>query len=299
MDNLNCDNPLVKFREQKELNDKIKSFFSEILVERGNRLVVFIDELDRCKPSFAVHLLEQIKHYLCDDRITFVISVNLEELQHTIKHYYGGAFDACRYLDRFFDLRISLPPADKSRFYDEIGLNGSYPSETVTKRFIENYNLELREITRYYRQVRAAVYEPIHESRNWDFTFPDGQAKQFMLGFIVPIVIGLRIIDVSLHDEFVTGKNGTPLIEILNTEEFNEWIVRRLLNEDESFENEEGKKQVTVEEKVMQLYNAIFVKEYSGRNYCENIGNYEFDANSKNFVISAASMLTNYASLEI
>lgn len=299
MDNLNCDNPLVKFREQKELNDKIKSFFSEILVERGNRLVVFIDELDRCKPSFAVHLLEQIKHYLCDDRITFVISVNLEELQHTIKHYYGGSFDACRYLDRFFDLRISLPPADKSRFYDEIGLNGSYPSEKVTKRFIENYNLELREITRYYRQVRAAVYEPIHESRNWDFTFPDGQAKQFMLGFIVPIVIGLRIIDVSLHDEFVTGKNGMPLIEILDTEEFNEWIVRRLLNEDESFENEEGKKQVTVEEKVIQLYNAIFVKEYSGRNYCENIGNYEFDANSKNFVISAASMLTNYASLEI
>ncbi|HBZ63402.1 MAG TPA: hypothetical protein DEO89_02080 [Lachnospiraceae bacterium] len=33
----------------------------------GNRLIVFIDEWDRCKPSYVVHLLEQIKHYLCDD----------------------------------------------------------------------------------------------------------------------------------------------------------------------------------------------------------------------------------------
>ena len=51
------------------------------MVERGNRLIIFIDELDRCKPTFAVHLLEQIKHYIFDDRITFVFSINLEQLQ--------------------------------------------------------------------------------------------------------------------------------------------------------------------------------------------------------------------------
>ena len=66
-----------------------------------------IDKSDRCKPTFAVHLLEQIKHYIFDDRITFVFSINLEQLQHTIKQYYGADFDSCRYLDRFFDLRIS------------------------------------------------------------------------------------------------------------------------------------------------------------------------------------------------
>lgn len=116
IDSLKDENPLIKFQKQKELDNQIEDFFTHILAERGQRLVVFIDELDRCKPSFAVQLLEQIKHYLCDDRIIFVLSVNLEELQYTIKHFYGNEFDASRYLDRFFNLRIPLPPADKKNF---------------------------------------------------------------------------------------------------------------------------------------------------------------------------------------
>ena len=89
LESLKGDNPIEKFKEQKDLSEKIKQFFSDILVERGNRLVVFVDELDRCKPTYAVRLLEQIKHYLSDDRVIFVFSVNIDELQHTIKHYYG------------------------------------------------------------------------------------------------------------------------------------------------------------------------------------------------------------------
>lgn len=87
------------------------------MVERGNRLIVFIDELDRCKPSFAVQLLEQLKRYIFDERITFVFSDNLEQLQYTIKHYYGESVDSCRYLDRFFDLRILLPSANIEEFF--------------------------------------------------------------------------------------------------------------------------------------------------------------------------------------
>ncbi len=116
LESLKGDNPIEKFKEQKDLSEKIKQFFSDILVERGNRLVVFVDELDRCKPTYAVRLLEQIKHYLSDDRVIFVFSVNIDELQHTIKHYYGDDFDACRYLDRFFDFRVALPPADMTKY---------------------------------------------------------------------------------------------------------------------------------------------------------------------------------------
>ena len=93
MDTLTSEDPFTKFKEEKDVEQKIKNFFASILAERGNRLVIFIDELDRCKPTFAVHLLEQIKHYIFDDRITFVFSINLEQLQHTIKHYYPGFSD--------------------------------------------------------------------------------------------------------------------------------------------------------------------------------------------------------------
>lgn len=299
IENLKSEAPLKKLEEEKEVQKNIKKFFSELLIERGNRLVVFIDELDRCKPSYAVQLLERIKHYLCDDRITFVFSVNLKELQHTIRHYYGNTFDACRYLDRFFDIRITLPPADKREFYRKFGFNEIDILEEVCRKIIETYNMELREITRFYRQVKTAVHKPMHQNEQRDFLFPDGRGRQLMLIYIVPILIGLETVDISLHDEFVSGKNAQPLMELYKESEIGSWLARGLLNSNESFEKADDKRLVTIEEKLNCLYNAIFVTEYTGNIYCMLIGQYRFDNNSKNFVKSSASMLSEYADFEI
>ena len=299
IENLKSDNPLTKIKEEKDLHENIKNFFTELLVERGNRLVVFIDELDRCKPSYAVQLLERIKHYLYDDRITFVFSVNLGELQHTIKHYYGNTFDACRYLDRFFDMRISLPPADKTAFYREMGLESSYVLEKICRKVIDTYNMELREATRFYRQVKTAAYEPTHESRKFDFSFSDEKGRQLLLMYVVPILVGLKIVDISLYNQFVCGKSSKPLMDIYKDSDKGEWLATRLLNRNEAFEVEEGKSVVTVEQKIQQLYDAIFVTEYTGNVYHTILGEYEFDDNSKNFVKSVESMLSVYADYNI
>ena len=261
--------------------------------------MVFIDELDRCKPSYAVHLLERIKHYLCDERITFVFSVNLGELQHTIKHYYGNTFDACRYLDRFFDMRLSLPPADKTAFYREMGLDTGYGLEKISRKVIDTYNMELREATRFYRQVKTAAYEPTHDSRKWDFEFPDGKGKKLLLMYITPILVGLKIVDISLYNDFVNGKNSKPLMDIYKESDLGDWLCSGLLNRDEAFEEIEGKTLVTVEQKLQSLYEAIFVTEYTNGVYHTMIGDYEFDSNSKHFVRSIESMLSVYADYEL
>ena len=299
IENLKSENPLTNIREEKDLHEDIKNFFTELLVERGNRLVIFIDELDRCKPSYAVHLLERIKHYLCDERITFVFSVNLGELQHTIKHYYGNTFDACRYLDRFFDMRLSLPPADKTAFYREMGLDSGYILEKVSRKVIDTYNMELREATRFYRQVKTAAYEPTHDSRKWDFGFSDGKGKKLLLMYITPILVGLKIVDISLYNDFVNGKNSKPLMDIYKESDLEDWLCSGLLNRDEAFEEIEGKTLVTVEQKLQSLYEAIFVTEYTNGVYHTMIGDYEFDSNSKHFVRSIESMLSVYADYEL
>lgn len=299
IENLRSENPLTKIKEERDLHDNISNFFSELLAERGNRLVVFIDELDRCKPSYAVQLMEKIKHYLCDERITFVFSVNLEELQHTIKHYYGNTFDACRYLDRFFDIRISLPPADKSGFYREMGLNSNYILEKVCRKVIDVYNMELRETTRFYRQVKTAAYEPTHESKKWNFAFPDGRARHLLMMYIVPVVVGLKVVNISLYREFVNGKNVKPIMDIYKDSELGNWLVERLLNIDETYEEVEGKKKVTVEQKLKNLYEAIYVKEYANGVYYTRLGDYEFNADSKHFIMSVESMLSIYADYQI
>lgn len=296
--NLRSENPLTKIKEEKDLHENIKGFFTELLVERGNRLVIFVDELDRCKPSYAVQLLERIKHYLQDERITFVFSVNLGELQHTIKHYYGNDFDACRYLDRFFDFRISLPPADKNGFYREIGLETGYGLEKIARKVIDVYDMELREVTRFYRQVKTAAYEPTHESKKWDFSFLDGRGKQFLIMYVVPILIGLKIVDMSLYEEFVNGKNSKPFMDIYKDSREGEWMLSRVLNADESY-TEGGKKLVTKEEKLQELYNAIFVTEYTNGMYHTILGDYEFSEDSKRFVKSVEGMLSVYADYSI
>ena len=71
----------IALKSKKELREKVNEFFNSLLPEKGNRLIIMVDELDRCKPSYAVKLLERIKHYFTNDRITFVFSVNTYELE--------------------------------------------------------------------------------------------------------------------------------------------------------------------------------------------------------------------------
>ena len=75
---------LSEIRDTEELKSKIHEFIDTLTAEKANRLVFFIDELDRCKPDYAIRFLERIKHYFDDERITFVFSVSLTQLQWTI-----------------------------------------------------------------------------------------------------------------------------------------------------------------------------------------------------------------------
>lgn len=297
-DALTAEDPFTKFKEQKDLEIKIKEFFSGLLAERGNRLVVFIDELDRCKPTFAVHLLEQIKHYIFDDRITLVFSVNLEQLQHTIKHYYGADFDSCRYLDRFFDLRISMPPVNIDRFYNEIGLSSTHHIHTITKRIIKMCNFQMREVTRFYAQVKAAVYEPTCDGNKHDFSFSEGKGNLIVLMYIVPLMIGLQLSDTSKYENFISGRDSGPLRELLNMEE-ESYLLESMLNDDESFEKQDGKTIVTPDNIIERLYEAIFVNLYEGSKYSTTLGKYTFSRDTKKMAIATASMMSSYTDLSI
>ena len=100
---------LSAVKTEEDIKECVRDVFNDIIVEEAEKLVVFVDELDRCKPSFAIEMLERIKHYFDDERIIFVVSLNKEQLIHTISNYYGSEFDATRYLNRFFDVSINLP----------------------------------------------------------------------------------------------------------------------------------------------------------------------------------------------
>jgi hypothetical protein len=73
---------------------------------------IFIDELDRCRPTFAIELLERIKHLFAVNQCKFIIATDTRQLGHSIKAVYGAEFSAAKYLKRFFDAEFSLDNND-------------------------------------------------------------------------------------------------------------------------------------------------------------------------------------------
>ncbi|MEC8324994.1 MAG: P-loop NTPase fold protein [Pseudomonadota bacterium] len=97
------------------LKEQVELILDKVITDDGiehrkrRPMYVFIDELDRCRPTFAIELLEVIKHIFDIPKIIFVIATDTEQLQHSIKAVYGEGFDAERYLMRFFNRSFSLP----------------------------------------------------------------------------------------------------------------------------------------------------------------------------------------------
>ncbi|HEH9427007.1 TPA: AAA family ATPase [Aeromonas sobria] len=77
---------------------------------------ILIDELDRCRPSYAVEMLETIKHIFDIKGVVFVLATDTEQLQHAIKVVYGEGFDAQNYLGRFFIRRFTLKNISRHEF---------------------------------------------------------------------------------------------------------------------------------------------------------------------------------------
>ena len=85
----------------------------------GHPLIVLVDELDRCKPTYAVELLETAKHIFSTDHIVFVLCLDREQLSHSVKAVYGSQFNSDGYLRRFFDIDFRLPKPSRIDFITE------------------------------------------------------------------------------------------------------------------------------------------------------------------------------------
>lgn len=69
---------------------------------------IYIDELDRCRPTFAIELLERIKHLFGVDQCKFIIATDTNQLGEAIRAVYGAGFNSEKYLRRFFDREFTL-----------------------------------------------------------------------------------------------------------------------------------------------------------------------------------------------
>lgn len=112
------------FKREKNAAQKFRELLTEITshvrvrTEDGKTpppVVLLIDELDRCRPTFAVAMLERIKHFFSVPGLVFVLAIDIEQLKSSTRKVYGLEMDAIEYLRRFIDLELSLPRSDISK----------------------------------------------------------------------------------------------------------------------------------------------------------------------------------------
>lgn len=106
---------LERFREA--LEDAVQAIGEG---EPQRPLVFFIDELDRCRPSFSIELLERVKHLFDVKNIIFVLSIDKKQLEAITAAVYGARIDAPEYLRRFIDIELSLPMPHTKSYSEEL-----------------------------------------------------------------------------------------------------------------------------------------------------------------------------------
>lgn len=179
------------YSKNKEVIEEFKNAIQELLsqIDKSKPFVIFIDELDRCRPIYAIELLERIKHIFGIDGLIFVLSIDKVQLSESIKSQYGN-IDTDNYLRRFIDLEYNLQSLNTDDFcrylyfdifnLSEILINKEISQHTrdelgMIKYLAKSLNLSLREIEQIFTQL-SIIYKVI-------------QQRFFEIHFIIIVVL--------------------------------------------------------------------------------------------------------------
>ena len=221
----------------------------------GKPVVFIVDELDRCRPDYAVEVLEKIKHFFSVKGIVFVLSIDKIQLGHSIQGYYGSnKIDTNEYLRRFIDLEYQLPEPNIKEFveylYKYYGFNEFFDEgERIQytnlrgegERFIgfaiklfSKYNYTLRQQEKIFAFTRIVLRSFASNS----YVFP----HLFML------LIHLK----GRENEFYSGlKNKTFSVQELVDRYENIFSIYLI----EEFEGDYSKEFISAEALIISFYN--------------------------------------------
>lgn len=156
------------FEGQKETYQKLKEqlvAFAKAVREESqgkSKVVVLLDELDRCRPSYAIEMLERIKHIFEVDGFVFVLAIDRQQLNASVRHTFGLDTTTEEYLGRFIDMRIELPrPKPEEYFkllnkqYQLAPLGASLLYRMCDTAMNEIFNLSLRTQAQLFLKMRA------------------------------------------------------------------------------------------------------------------------------------------------
>jgi hypothetical protein len=167
------------YTERKQNIENFKLTLKEHITETTTNdkpIIFIIDELDRCRPDYAVDVLENIKHLFSIDNIIFVLSIDKTQLSNSIKGYFGSdRIDSIDYLRRFIDYEYSIPQPSTERyishltdyyeildFFEKAESKNHHQKHTDKRQFVTSANIflqnsTLRQIEKFFINIRIAL----------------------------------------------------------------------------------------------------------------------------------------------
>lgn len=158
---------------QQELPEQLDALRAELTKDKDtDRVIILIDELDRCHPEYAISLLETMKHIFDRPGFVFCLLVNADYLEKVAQHRFGSYGNGERYLDKFVDLRFPLQSNDAVRggatkqlalrlpLGTPYGADPAFSVETAAElasTIVEFSTLSLRQIKRVLDRVEVAL----------------------------------------------------------------------------------------------------------------------------------------------
>ena len=219
-------------------------------------------------------MLERIKHYFDDERIIFVVSLNKEQLIHTISNYYGREFDATRYLNRFFDILINLPEINRYQ-KEKVQCTGSerFWITLIADELSDYYGFSLRDKLIFKSSIEA-IPRDVGDALSSD--------KMYLIIFEV-IVVLLDMIDAKEKKAFLEGKSNI-LIDLMPRMEF---YKKYILTSFGIVRREDYEKELTEKYELVQaVYEYVF-----GRDTDEYFEEADISRNLKEICIKACNGL--------
>lgn len=204
---------LVRYEAAQKSIDK----FKEVLQKAANGLsqstgdkplILMIDELDRCRPTYAVQLLEVAKHLFSVHRVVFVLAINRSELAHSVRALYGHGFNADGYLRRFFDADFRLPVPERKAFIEallhsmQIGIHLQRTQDQEAQGDAQT----VRELlTAFFGASEISLREIAQAIHRLGLVFASLRADQMWFFKTTSVALILRTLDSNLYHRFVHG----------------------------------------------------------------------------------------------
>lgn len=240
----------------EEKKEALNNIINNIL-PNDKKLIFIIDELDRCKPDYAINMLEVIKHFYSSDKIIFLLGTNNEQLAHTVSNYYGTGFDGYRYLSKFYNLVIELNDVHSSDYLRNvigIGKTSSYASNALYG-VCSYFKFQMRDVNRILND-----FDMLNEYFN-TATYSLYMEDDILKYIFLPYCIALKIKDRVSLTEFFNGNGYEDLNTFVLSNNKLLDIVKYSLKINDSMEDEKEIQQSDVLKYLRDKYNSYFLNE--------------------------------------